>query len=98
MTIATNNHVVLDEHGVAWLEGTTCKVKEVALMKLAWGLDAEQIRHQLPHLSLSQIHSALAYYYDHQEGIDVEAASDLKAIDAMKSLQPSRDELRARVR
>jgi uncharacterized protein (DUF433 family) len=98
MTIATNNHVVLDERGIAWLAGTTCKVKEVVLLKLAWGLDAEQILRQLPHLSLSQIHSALAHYYDHQASLDAEISSELNALDARRgaSRQPSRADLNAR--
>ena len=64
MTVVSNNHVRLDEHGVAWIEGTRIKVIEVVLDKLAHGSSPEEIHFQYPHLSLSQIHGALAYYYD----------------------------------
>lgn len=84
MTVATNNHVVVDERGVAWLAGTSCKVKEVVMLKLAWGLDAEQIHRQLPHLSFSQIHSALAYYYDHQGSLDATLAAELRELDSRR--------------
>jgi len=30
----------------------------------------------LPHLTPSQVHSALAYYYEHQEAMDAEMAAD----------------------
>ena len=43
---------------------------EVALDRLAHHWDAEEIQHQHPHLTLGQIHSCLAYYYDHQPEMD----------------------------
>jgi len=70
MTVVSNNHVRLDEHGVAWIEGTRIKVIEVVLDKLAHGSSPEEIHFQYPHLSLSQIHGALAYYYDHQTELE----------------------------
>jgi len=30
----------------------------------------------LPHLTLAQVHSALAYYFEHQETVDAEIAAD----------------------
>lgn len=38
------------------------------------GMSIDEILTTLPHLTPSQVHSALAYYFDHQEEID----SDLK--------------------
>jgi uncharacterized protein (DUF433 family) len=38
------------------------------------GMNADEILSTLPHLSPAQVHSALAYYFDHQDEID----SDLK--------------------
>jgi uncharacterized protein (DUF433 family) len=72
MSIVTNTQIQLDEQGVAWLSGTKVKVIEIALDKLAHGSTPEEIHFQNPHLSLSQIHAALAYYYDHQEELDEE--------------------------
>ena len=72
MTAVTVSHIVLDERGVAWISGTTCKVSEIVLNKLAYGWSPEEIHRQLPHLSLAQIHAALAYYYDHREEMDAE--------------------------
>lgn len=98
MTLALNNHIVVDDLGIAYVSDTSCKVREIAVLKLAWGLDPEQIHRQLPHLSLAQIHSALAYYYDHQTIIDQEIARDLNFADkaAMSAATPSRQHLEAR--
>jgi uncharacterized protein (DUF433 family) len=70
-TLATT-HIEIDESGVAWIAGANTKVIEVALDKIAYGWSPEEIHFQHPHLSLAQIHSALAYYYDHQQEIDSE--------------------------
>jgi Protein of unknown function (DUF433) len=47
-------------------------VIEVVLDKLAYGWSPEEIHFQRLHLSLAQIHSALAYYYENQKRIDAE--------------------------
>ena len=41
---------------------------------MAYGWSPEEIHFQHPHLSLAQIHSALAYYFDHQTQLDAEIA------------------------
>jgi uncharacterized protein (DUF433 family) len=33
------------------------------------GLSSEQIAGEYPHITLAQIHAALAYYYDHRDEI-----------------------------
>lgn len=70
-TVATT-HIEIDEHGVAWIADANTKVIEVVLDRLAYGWSPEEIHFQHPHLALSQIHAALAYYYDHQEELDLE--------------------------
>jgi|SRR2546423_801965 len=72
MTTATVTHIEIDEHGVAWIANTKVKVIEVALDKIAHGSSPEELHFQYPHLSLAQIHAALAYYYDHQSELDAE--------------------------
>ena len=71
-TTANIPHVELDEKGVAWISGTKIKVIELAIDKLTHGSSPEEIHFQYPHLSLAQIHAALAYYYDHQSELDSE--------------------------
>ena len=65
-------HIEIDERGVAWIDDTNVKVIEVAIDKLAHGSSPEEMHFQYPHLSLAQIHAALAYYYDHQAELDSE--------------------------
>jgi uncharacterized protein (DUF433 family) len=82
-----------DEQGVAWVSGTKVKVIEVALDKLAHGSSPEEVHFQYPHLSLAQIHAALAYYYEHQAELDAEIqrrwqeANELAAREAGSPLQ-----------
>jgi uncharacterized protein (DUF433 family) len=73
----TKTHIEIDSTGRAWLAGANTKVVEVVLDKLAYGWSPEEMHLQHPHLSLAQIHSALAYYYDHQAEIDLEIADQI---------------------
>ncbi len=61
-----SSHILRDDQGVAWVDNTNVKVVEIALDHLAYGWSAEAIHEQLPHLTLAQIHAALAFFYDHQ--------------------------------
>jgi len=71
----------VDEHGVAWIDGTQVKVIELAIDKLAHGSSPEEMHFQYPHVSLAQIHAALAYYYDHQAELDSEIERRLTYAD-----------------
>jgi|SRR5436190_12259442 uncharacterized protein (DUF433 family) len=55
-------------------DGFYFKVRILVEEFLATGATPAQLQQAHPHLTLSQIHSALAYYYDHQEEIDQEIA------------------------
>ena len=63
-------HVVLDEKGVPIIAGTNMKVIEIVLEKTAYGWSPEELHFQHPYLTLGQIYSALAYYWDHQDVLD----------------------------
>jgi uncharacterized protein (DUF433 family) len=78
-------HISLDERGVAWIEGTNTKVIEVALDKIAHGSSPEEIHFQHPHLSLAQIHAALAFYYDHQTQLDAQIERDYRDAEAART-------------
>jgi uncharacterized protein (DUF433 family) len=86
MTAAeTIAHIVRDERGVPWIDGKNVKVIEVVLDHLAYGWSAEAIHEQHPHLSLAEIHSALAFYYDHTAEFDAEIARQDKEFKAIRS-------------
>ncbi len=46
------------------------------------GMSADDIRTALPHLRLAEVHTALAYYFDHQAEIDAQlmAESDFESL------------------
>lgn len=71
-------HIEITPQGVPILAGTTIKVVEVAMDRLAHYWDADEIQRQHPHLSLAQIHSTLAYYYDHQAELDMDIERRLR--------------------
>ena len=63
-------HVTLDEKQVPVISGTPTKVIELVVEQMAYGWSPEELHFQHPHLSLGQIYSALAYYWDHQVDLD----------------------------
>lgn len=92
-------HIVLDASGVPRISGTTTKVVELIQEQLAYGWSAEELRFQHPHLSLGQIHSALAYYWDHQAELDQDIARRLANADELrKAMPPSPLQVRAKNR
>ncbi len=48
------------------------KVIELVTGQLANGWSPEELHFQHPYLSMSQIYSALAYYWDHQADLDAD--------------------------
>ena len=88
MTVAMLPHILLDDRGVAWIEGTNTKVKEVILDKLAYGWSPEEINRQHSYLPLAKIHAALAYYYDHQAEMDAEMEQDYQEVSKLQAAAP----------
>ena len=72
MTAEFATQIEVDDQGVAWIAGTTVKVTEIVLDKIAYGWSPEDIHFQHPHLSLTQIHGALTYYYENQPDLDAQ--------------------------
>jgi len=63
-------HIRLDDQGKPWIDDTNIKVVEIVLDHLGYGWSAETIQENHPHLSLAQVYSALAWYYENQEEMD----------------------------
>ena len=83
-------HIALDEQNVPLIAGTRMKVIELILDHIAYGWSPEELRYQHPHLSLGQIHSALAYYWDHQEELDQDIERRLQFVNqTMRVQQPT---------
>jgi uncharacterized protein (DUF433 family) len=90
-------HIVVDAAGVPRIAGTTMKVVELVMAQVAYGWSPEELHFQFPHLSLGQIHSALAYYWDHQDALDQDMARRLADVERQQrqaSSAPLRGHLR----
>jgi len=80
-------HIVLDEAQVAYIAGTTMKVRELVTERYAYGWSAEELQFQHPYLSLGQIYSALAYYFDHQEAMDADLLARAARVQELRQGQ-----------
>lgn len=83
----TATHIWLDEKGIARVDEANTKVTEIALDVLAHGWSPQEIHVNHPHLSLAQIHSALAYYYDHQPELDRQIEEDFAKAESIRHEQ-----------
>ena len=82
-------HVVLDQNNVPLIAGTNMKVVELVLEKTAYGWSPEELHLNHPYLTMGQIHSALAYYWDHAEEIDRDIERRLERVDEVqRSAEP----------
>lgn len=92
MTQATAyEHVVVDESGMPLIEDTTMKVVELVLETHAYGWSPDELQFQHPYLTLGQIHSALAYYWDHKAELDHDIERRLERVEQIRrDVGPSR--------
>lgn len=108
MTTATANttsepmmtsHIHLDDRGVAWIDDRNVKVIEVALDMISHGATAEHIYDLHDgYLSMSQIHAALSYYFDHQAVFDAEIERQIREARELRQANldsPGRRRLRS---
>ena len=70
MPAVTYPHIEIRDDGTPAIAGTRITVTDLAMERLAYHWDAEEMRRQHPTLTLGQIYSALAYYYDHEDEIN----------------------------
>jgi uncharacterized protein (DUF433 family) len=63
-------YIHLDDLQVPIVAGTTMKVVEIIIAQKAYGWSPEEVHFQHPYLSMSQIYSALAYYWDYRGEMD----------------------------
>jgi uncharacterized protein (DUF433 family) len=69
--------------------GHRVKVKHVAVWHEGMGMSPKQIVAEHPTITLAQVHSALAYYYDHREEIQAEIAEEEREYETLRAGQPS---------
>ena len=88
LAATTYEHIVLDNAGVPVIEGANTKVIEIVLHTRASGINPEQLHLELPHLSLGQIYSALAYYWDHKADLDADIDRRRERIERLRRETP----------
>ena len=89
MPIVAMEYIEINDRGVAKLIGSRAKVNQI-VMDLQNGLTPERIHEEYPHLSMAQIHAALAYYYDHRAEIDAEIDAGMRMVDEMRAANPNK--------
>ena len=95
---STTGEVLLDDRNAPVIGGTTMKVIQLVTEHLAYGWSPEELKYQHPYLSMGQIYTALAYYWNHQEEIEQEIEHQSQAIEQLRRAalrSPARIKLRA---
>ena len=77
-------HIVFKNTGAPMIEGTRIKVQVIAIANQTWHLPPEGIKHEYPSLTLGEIHSALAYYWDHKDEIDQQIEDEARFAEEMR--------------
>ncbi len=73
------------------------KLVELILDNIAYGWSPEELHFQHPYLSMGQIHSALAYYWDHKQAVDQDIERRLALVNSIeRELPPSQLDERLR--
>ena len=74
--------------GKACIRSTRIRVLDIVSATERLGLSPDEICDQYPELTLAQVHSALAYYYDHREEIQADIESERNAVDRFQRDHP----------
>jgi uncharacterized protein (DUF433 family) len=79
-------HIDLDHKSRPVIEGTRFRVSMVVeyVYGTAEQYSPAQMVEAFPHLTLSQIHSALAYYHDHKAEIDLAIEAEHRYVEEMR--------------
>jgi uncharacterized protein (DUF433 family) len=87
MSTVAHPHIESTGDGHARIRGTGFKVRMLAEEHLITGADAMELQRGHPQLTLSQVYSALAYYYDHKEEFDREIEELREFVEQMRAKQ-----------
>jgi len=67
------------------IAGTRIKVKHVYIWVERMGMMPAQVVAEYPHLTMAQVHAALAYYWSHQGEIQQDIENEEKLVAELKS-------------
>ena len=97
-TLVTYPHIATIEGSPARLSRLPrIRVAQIVVDYLNHGWSADEICIHYPHLNLAEVHSAMAYYFDHRPEIDAEIEAEQSLIAESRANAPtSAMELRLR--
>ena len=93
MTIVSKEHIAKTPGicgGKACIAGHRIRVMDIVVMHERAGMSPDEIVDQFPSITLSDVHAALAYYFDHRDEIEAEFRREQEIADQMKSQFPSK--------
>jgi uncharacterized protein (DUF433 family) len=88
MTTTEYPHVEVDDQGRAFIKGTRFKVVQIVKDRVYYGWSAEEIQRQHEMLTLPQVYTALAYYYDHKQELDAVMAEQDRNVETIRASMP----------
>lgn len=83
-TASEYKYIEIDPDNVPYITGTTMKVIELVSGYIAFGWSPEELHFQHPYLSMGQIHSALAYYWDNKTELDLDMQRRLENVEKLR--------------
>ena len=87
LALSEKQHIVMTPGvcgGRPCILGTRVRVQDIVL-RAESGATTDEILAALPHVSLADIHAALAYYHDNRDAIDGQIASSDAQVAAFKA-------------
>jgi uncharacterized protein (DUF433 family) len=76
-TIDINQLLEVNEHGRVFVRGTKISIQRIIARHLE-GLSPAEIAQDYDRLSVSSVHAALAFYYEHQAELEEEEEADAR--------------------
>jgi uncharacterized protein (DUF433 family) len=70
--------------GKPCIAGTHIRVQDIYVWHELQGQTADEIVSNFPHITLGDVHAALAYYWDHRQEIDQQMKRDDEFVETMK--------------
>src|SRR5262245_46847819 len=67
------------------IAGTRIKVKHVYVWVEQMGMTPAQVVAEYPHLTMAQVHAALAYYWSHRDEIHRDIENEEKLVEQLKA-------------
>lgn len=77
-------HISIDDNGVARVGNTRMKVIHLVTAHQIHGYSPAELHFQFPDISMSEVHAALAYYWDHKDDLDNEIEQLDQYIDQLR--------------